>query len=203
MGKGGFHYLKIRIQEPPPHGTPSNTSPSNTAKTQKTGGRNPGPLFFHTLQRPTPAPPSKAHAPQGIRATQSPRGPVFRACQPIGGGLHGANQPLAPPYAKAPTTVHLPYVAGHPFPNCSKLSFVNLKNSLHNSILWCKISFKRQQKHNRQGAESSHLPASLCRRPVKPSPTQQKFSAPEVHYNGFPGNNQWGNQWLVCVASAV
>ena len=29
------------------------------------------------------------------------------------------------------------------------------------------------------------------------------LSAPEVHYNGFPGNNQWGNQWLVCVASAV
>ena len=38
---------------------------------------------------------------------------------------------------------------------------------------------------------------------LNPRPTQQKFSAPKAHYNGFPGNNQWGNQVDVCVASAV
>ncbi len=53
------------------------------------------------------------------------------------------------------------------------------------------------------GRGEGQLPTPLCRSHLKASPTQQKFSAPKVHYNGFPGNNQWGNQVDVCVASAV
>lgn len=51
-------------------------------------------------------PPS--HAPQGIRATQSPRGPVSRACQPISGGLHGAEPTFGP--ALHPSTDNRPSV---------------------------------------------------------------------------------------------
>ena len=39
--------------------------------------------------------------------------------------------------------------------------------------------------------------------PLSPSPTQRKLSALKAHYSGFPGNNQWGNQWLVCSFGGV
>ena len=39
--------------------------------------------------------------------------------------------------------------------------------------------------------------------PLSPSPTQRKLSVLKAHYSGFPGNNQWGNQWLVCSFGGV
>ena len=122
-----------------------------------------------------PPRPSKPHAPQGIQARQSPRGQLPRACTPIGGGLHRADTPLAPPYARGATTARLPFRGGPPIPELLKLSLINLKNPLHNSALWCKMSFKRQQKHIRQGAECATTPRPYAGGPLSPVPHSRNF----------------------------
>ena len=48
---------------------------------------------FSTSARSAHAVP--AYGPQAIKATQSPRGPAIRACQPHSGGLHGAEPTLS------------------------------------------------------------------------------------------------------------
>ena len=102
------------------------------------------------------------------------------------------------------TTAQPSAVAGHPTADTLTRHFVNNNKktacvSGRNSV---KYAYETAEAY-KAGRGEGQLPTPLCRRQLKPSPTQQKFSAPKVHYNGFPGNNQWGNQWLVCVASAV
>ena len=102
------------------------------------------------------------------------------------------------------TTAQPAAVAGHPAADTLLRHFVNNNKktacvSGRNSV---KYAYETAEAY-KAGRGEGQLPTPLCRRQLKPSPTQQKFSAPKVHYNGFPGNNQWGNQWLVCVASAV
>ena len=114
------------------------------------------------------------------------------------------NQPLTPPCSQPPTTAQRSPVAGHPAADKLTRHFVNNNKktacvSGRNSV---KYAYETAEAY-KAGRGEGQLPTPLCRRQLKPSPTQQKFSAPKVHYNGFPGNNQWGNQWLVCVASAV
>lgn len=54
-----------------------------------------------------------AYGPQAIKATQSPRGPVIRACQPSSGGLHGAEPSFDP--ALLPTADNRPgFACGGP-----------------------------------------------------------------------------------------
>ena len=104
------------------------THPQLNPKNEKTGGRNPAPCFLcpPTLFSPRPHP----HAPQGIQATQSPRGQRPRACQPIGGGLHGAEPTFDPALRPGPITAYVPPVAGHPLPNYPQINFIT-KNGLH------------------------------------------------------------------------
>lgn len=65
-----------------------------TQHIQEAGGQPRPPAFSMSL----------IHAPQGIRATQSPRGPASRACQTIGGGLHGAEPTFDPAFRPATDT---------------------------------------------------------------------------------------------------
>ena len=102
------------------------------------------------------------------------------------------------------TTAQPAAVAGHPAADTLLRHFVN-----NNKKTAC-VSGRNSVKYAYETAEAfkagqgGRQPSkALCRSPVKACPTQQNFSAPKAHYNGFPGNNQWGNQWLVCVASAV
>ena len=68
-----------------------------------------------------------AYGPQAIKATQSPRGPVPRIFQPIGGGLHGAEPTFGPALYQGTTTAHAPPVAGHPWADNQQRHFVNKK----------------------------------------------------------------------------
>ena len=62
----------------------------------------------------------QSYAPQGIRATQSPRGQRPGFADPSAGDCMERNQPLAPPYAQGPTRTHAPPVAGRPVPSMAQ-----------------------------------------------------------------------------------
>ena len=114
MGDGGFHYLKILKQEPPPHETSSNTSPSNTAKTRETGGRTPAPCFFMPSNGPSRPHPQKPMPRRAYKRRNPHGGQCPGLASPSAGDCMERNQPLAPPCAQPPTTAQAPPVAGRP-----------------------------------------------------------------------------------------
>ena len=169
----------------------------------KQGGRTPAPCFSCS-QRPQLAP-LPIPRPAGRQSDGNSHGgqfPTYR--QPIGGELP-RSVPTFDPALLLPSDNRPAFTRGGP-PASDTLTrhFVN-----NNKKTAC-VSGRNSVKYAYETAEAykagqgGRQPSkALCRRALNPIPTQQKFSAPKAHYNGFPGNNQWGNQWLVCVASAV
>ena len=169
----------------------------------KQGGRTPAPCFSCS-QRPQLAP-LPIPRPAGRQSDGNSHGASYQVLSAHRRGIAmERNQPYSPPCSQPPRTAQPSAVAGHPTADTLTRHFVNNNKktacvSGRNSV---KYAYETAEAY-KAGRGEGQLPTPLCRRQLKPSPTQQKFSAPKVHYNGFPGNNQWGNQWLVCVASAV
>ncbi len=109
----GGALLSVRCPDGPNGSSPGPASTPSGPGLGTSSGRSSGPGPNTSPGRPGRLP-LPSHAPQGVRATQSPRGPASRACQPIGGGLHGADQPLTPPYAQLPTTAQALTRGGSP-----------------------------------------------------------------------------------------
>lgn len=85
----------------------------------------------------TTSPTKKPHVPGRICESvaariQAPATPTGSSCpipQPIGGGIATARtKPLAPPYAKLPTTAHVPPVAGHSAADATTTPFYQQEN---------------------------------------------------------------------------
>ncbi len=118
----------------------------------------------------------KSYAPQGIIATQSPRGTASKSPQPIGGGLHGA-EPTTDP-ALYPAADNLPALArgGPPSPqHISNATFDTLKKPLAQSSCIGYNKLARQQKHKRQG-EGDGSP----QRPYAGDPVKAKSHTAEI-----------------------
>ena len=131
-------------------------------KKQEAGTRPP--VFSCSPAGPPRPQPSKPHAPQGIRATQSPRGQRPGLASPSVGDCMERNQPLAPPYARGAATAQAPPVAGRPVP--ASATPLYCKNTLRLTLKWCRIVAPRQIKGRAQGVTSTPRPyAGECRLP--------------------------------------
>ena len=138
------------------------THPQPNPKTEKTGGRNPGPLFFRTLQRLTPAPPSKAHAPMGHTSDAIPTGPASQGLPAHRRGIAWSGTNLWPrlvPRHRQPPIC--PTVAGHPSADHQPCRFDNKKS-------YCKLhyfSFNEATNSLTRASSRSESPATstdLC-----------------------------------------
>ena len=146
-------------------------------------GASPGPLFFRTVSRKDIA--------GRMRATAIPTGASLPHTASLSAGnCHGAEPTFNPALHPAAEKLTRHFVN-----NNKKTACVSGRNSV-------KYAYETAEAY-KAGQGGRQPSKALCRNQVKARPTQQKLSAPKVHYSGFPGNNQWGNQWLVCVASAV
>ena len=103
------------------------------------------------------------------------------------------------------TTAQPAAVAGHPAADTLLRHFVNNNKktacvSGRNSV---KYAYETAEAYKAGRGEFAPPHTPMQETTLRSSPIQQKLSAPKVHYNGFPGDNQWGNKVDVCVASAV
>lgn len=73
-----------------------------------------------------------------------------------------------------------------------KTSPFRVKTLLHFPSHRCKIAVTKLQKQKAGRGEFAAPHVPMQEATLSPSPTQQNYSAPNVHYNGFPQNNQWG-----------
>jgi hypothetical protein len=109
-----FPSLKDMETGTAPTRTLSNTSASNTAQKRETGGRNPAPCFFMPFNAFRP--PASSPCPAGHTSDAIPTGPALRACQPIGGGLHGAEPTFGPALCQRTDNRPGPTRGGQPIP---------------------------------------------------------------------------------------
>ena len=93
---------------------PNQPTHSRTLKTEKTGGRNPGPLSFHVLKC-FPAPALKTLCPAGHTSDGNSHGCYAPRLDSHRRGIAmERNQPLAPPCTQAPATARLSFRVGGP-----------------------------------------------------------------------------------------
>lgn len=85
-------------------------------KRKKQEAGTPAPCFFIPSSGPTPAPALIPPCPAGHTSDAIPTGPAPRACQPIGGGLHGAEPTFGPALCQRTDNRPGPTRGGPPIP---------------------------------------------------------------------------------------
>jgi len=116
--------------------------------------------------------PSKTYAPQGITATQSPRGPACRLLQSIGGGLHGAEPTSGPALLPGVCVRPSSHRGGPPGPGISEKAILDRKkntarmsNRVKNRLRYSEFcgTIRNRGKQWQDAGRYQH-PAPLCGR---------------------------------------